>query len=35
MRVKGYYTRAKVFGFLLSAVAILYLIYYFYLHYHS
>ncbi len=30
MPVKGYYTRAKVFGYLMLTIAILYLFYYFY-----
>ncbi len=30
MPVKGYYTRARVFGYLMLTIAVLYLLYYLY-----
>lgn len=30
MRIKGYYARARVFGYLMLAISVLYLFYYLY-----
>ena len=35
MHVRGYYTRARVFGFLMLVVAFLYAAYYFYVKFNS